>query len=328
MIADSAPASWEGVELWLFNEGFNLLKIALVALLLIRLLRWTTARAPKWMDSSSGFDDNLQRRQQVQTMAAVLNSLGTVLIVALAAATALREFGLDVRPTLAGAGILGLALGLGAQNLIRDVLNGAFILLDNQFGIGDVIRTNGITGQVETMTLRRTVIRDGEGAAHSVPNGEIRIVANLTRTWSRVSFLLPVASNQPVDRVLEILDATCAELVAAPELSAALAEAPRVLGVEQLAGREMQILLQVRVQAGRQADVGRAWRRLIKRAFENAGVPFQDLRELALSVPSAVADGSCAPAAPHPSATADGSDHAAAPADQTGHGRQAEIGGS
>jgi small conductance mechanosensitive channel len=215
-----------------------------------------------------------------------------VVIGALAAVTALSEFGLDIRPTLAGAGILGITIGLGAQNLIRDILNGAFILFDNQFGIGDVIRTNGITGQVETMTLRRTVIRDGEGAAHSIPNGEIRIVANLTRTWSRVSFLLPVAANQAVDRVMEILNTTCASLVAIPEISPVLAEAPRVLGVEQLAGREMQILLQVRVQPGRQADVARAWRRLIKRAFEEAGVPFQDLRELALSEASAVTDGS------------------------------------
>ena len=279
---DSAQASWDGLKLWLFNEGFNLLKIALVALILIRVLRWMTASAPKWVQDSGDQADGVQRRQQIHTMAAVLNSLGTVLIGALAAATALREFGLDVRPTLAGAGVLGLTIGLGAQNLIRDVLNGAFILFDNQFGIGDMIRTNGITGQVETMTLRRTVIRDGEGAAHSVPNGEIRIVANLTRTWSRVSFLLPVASHQPVDRVLEILGRTCSELAAMPELSAALAEAPRVLGVEQLAGREMQILLQVRVQPGRQAVVGRAWRRLIKRAFETAGVPFQDLRDLAV----------------------------------------------
>ena len=309
MIADQAFASWADLKLWLFNEGFNLLKIALVALILIRLLRWATSRAAKWTASSGDAAHDLPRRQQVQTMAAVLNSLGTVLVVALAAATALREFGLDVRPTLAGAGILGLTVGLGAQNLIRDVLNGAFILADNQFGIGDVIRTNGITGQVETMTLRRTVIRDGEGAAHSVPNGEIRIVANLTRTWSRVSFLLPVASNQPVDRVLEILSATCGELAAMPELSAALAERPGVLGVEQLAGREMQILLQVRVQPGRQAEVGRAWRRLIKRAFENGGVPFQDLRELALSEPSAVADGP-ASTPQDPPATAGGSDNA------------------
>jgi len=309
MIADRVLASWDGLQLWLFNQGFNLLKIALVALILIRLLRWTTSRAATWTNNTGDETHDLQRRQQVQTMATVLNSLGAVLIGALAAATALREFGLDVRPTLAGAGILGITIGLGAQNLIRDVLNGAFILFDNQFGIGDVIRTNGITGQVETMTLRRTVIRDGEGAAHSIPNGEIRIVANLTRTWSRVSFLLPVASNQPVDHVMEILDGTCDGLVAIPELSPALVEAPRVLGVEQLAGREMQILLQVRVQPGRQADVARAWRRLIKRAFEEAGVPFQDLREIALSEPSAVADGSGS--APNdPPATAGGSDNA------------------
>jgi small conductance mechanosensitive channel len=309
MIADRAIASWNGLELWLFNEGFNLLKILLVALILIRLLRWTTARAAKWTHDTGDEAHDLQRRQQVQTMAAVLNSLGTVVIGALAAVTALSEFGLDVRPTLAGAGILGITIGLGAQNLIRAVLNGAFILFDNQFGIGDVIRTNGITGQVETMTLRRTVIRDGDGAANIIPNGEIRIVANLTRTWSRVSFLLPVASNESVDRVLEVLSGTCGEMAAAPELAAALSEKPRVLGVEQLAGREMQILLQVRVQAGRQAEVARAWRRIIKRAFETAGVPFQDLRELALSVPPAVAGGSRGAEA-DPSATADGTDNA------------------
>jgi moderate conductance mechanosensitive channel len=285
-----AQASWDNLKLWLFNEGFNLLKITLVALILVRLLRWTTDRASKLVQSSGDDAHDKQRRQQVHTMASVLNSLGTALVVALALATALREFGLDVRPTLAGAGILGVTIGLGAQNLVRDVLNGMFILLDNQFGIGDVIRTNAITGQVETMTLRRTVIRDGEGAAHSIPNGEIRIVANLTRTWSRVSFLLPVASNQPVDRVLEILGGSCRDLAAMPEFSTSLIEPPRALGVEQLAGREMQILLQVRVQAGRQADVGRAWRRLIKKAFEEAGVPFQDLRELAVEAKAEATD--------------------------------------
>jgi small-conductance mechanosensitive channel len=264
----------ERLNLWFFNEGLNLVKLIFVTLVLIRVLRWATNRAHKWAADAT----DPQRLQQIKTTAGALEGLGQVVILGFAAATGLREIGLDVRPMLAGAGVIGLALGLGAQNVVRDTLSGAFILLDNQFGVGDTIRTGTITGTVEMMSLRRTVIRDGEGAAYNIPNGEIRIVANLTRSWSQVSFSVPVAANQPVDRVLEILTATGKELAANSDLSVLLLEAPRVLGVENIAGQKMEILLQVRVSPGRQADIAREWRRLIMQAFDAAGIPFQDLR--------------------------------------------------
>jgi small-conductance mechanosensitive channel len=260
------------IHLWLLNEGLNLLKLIVLAFVLIRLLRWATDHAAKWARDPN----DAQRAQQIKTMAGVVDGFGRVVILGFAAATGLREIGLDVRPVIAGASIIGIAVGLGAQNVVRDAINGVLILLDNQYGVGDTIRTNGVTGTVEEMSLRRTVLRDADGAQHTIPNGDIRIVANLTRFWAQVTFSVPVTPNQPVDRVLEVLSETGRELAAIPEYAAALLEPPKILGVEKLSGQQLEIMLQVKTKAGRQFDVSRAWKRLIKQAFEKENIPFHE----------------------------------------------------
>ena len=264
---------------WLFTDALNLLKIFVMAALLIKLLRWTNARILAWAkrEPPTGV-----REQQIRTLTTVMNSVGAVLIVALAGMMALREIGLDVRPILAGAGIVGVAAGFGAQSLVRDVINGFFILVEDQYGIGDVVRIAGIQGAVEQMTLRRTLIRDSEGALHSIANGEIRILANLSRDWSQVSLSVPVAYRQDVDRAVEVLRAAGRELAEDPQAGPLLLETPRILGVDKFSGSQVELLMQVRVQPGKQFEAARALRRKIKLALDQAGIPVSDPQEVRL----------------------------------------------
>lgn len=271
-------------NLWLRTDALNLLKIFAAAALLVKLLRWLDARLVDWAkrEPLTAF-----REQQLRTLGAVLNSVGTVLVLVLAGMMALHEIGLDVRPILAGAGLAGLAVGFGAQNLVHDVINGFFIVLENQYGIGDVVRISGIQGTVEQMTLRRTVLRDNEGAVHNIPNGEIHIVANLSRDWSQVYLHVPVGHRQNVDRVVELLEEVGRQLATDADLRSWVLETPRVLGVDRMTGAQVELLMQVRTAPGRQFDVSRELRRRIKVALERAGIPTTDPHEVLLAGPGA-----------------------------------------
>jgi len=264
---------------WLLTDALNLVKIFVVAALLVRLLRWTTGR---FVDLAKRDPLTQAREQQIRTMSTVVNSVGTVLIVGLAGMMALREIGLDVRPILAGAGVLGLAVGFGAQSLVRDVIQGFFILVENQYGIGDVVRIGNIQGAVEQLTLRRTQVRDSEGALHTIPNGEIRIVANLTRDWAQVNVSVAVGQGQDVDRVAGVLRQVGREMLQDQEFGPLLQETPRVLGVDKFTGSQVELLMQARVQPGRQFQVSRELRRRVKLALDREGIAMQDPQDVRL----------------------------------------------
>ena len=265
----SIPPIVERLYYWLLTDAINLLKIFVVAALLVKLVRGLDGRLLLWLNR-----DHLTpyREQQIRTMTTVMNNLGTALVVIMAGMMALREIGLDVRPILAGAGVIGVAVGFGAQHVVRDLIAGIFILVDDQYAIGDVVRVAGVEGKVESMTLRRTVLRDGEGILHTVPNGEIRVASNLTRTWSQVSIAVPIGSRQPLAQVLKVLEESAQRLAADPQWSVHFLEPPKVLGVTKLSGTHMEVLVQVRVAPGSQFEVGREWRRLIKEGLDAAGI--------------------------------------------------------
>ena len=265
----SIPPIVERLYYWLLTDAINLLKIFVVAALLVKLVRGLDGRLLLWLNR-----DHLTpyREQQIRTMTTVMNNLGTALVVIMAGMMALREIGLDVRPILAGAGVIGVAVGFGAQHVVRDLIAGIFILVDDQYAIGDVVRVAGVEGKVESMTLRRTVLRDGEGILHTVPNGEIRVASNLTRTWSQVSIAVPIGSRQPLAQVLKVLEESAQRLAADPQWSVHFLEPPKVLGVTKLSGTHLEVLVQVRVAPGSQFEVGREWRRLIKEGLDAAGI--------------------------------------------------------
>jgi small conductance mechanosensitive channel len=203
------------------------------------------------------------REQQSRTIAGVIYSAGTIIIVVVAVLMALPEFGFNITPLAAAAGLASLAVGFGAQHLVRDFINGFFTVFEDQYVVGDTVRIGDTVGRVEHLTLRRTVVRDALGALVSIPNGDIGKVANLSRDWGQLFLDVLVSSTQPLDTALAALD---------PAWSPMLVDGPRVLGVEALSANGTTLRLQARTAPNRQDDVARELRRRIQIAFSKRGV--------------------------------------------------------
>ena len=242
-------------------SGLRLAGILLLAIGLTRVLRLFTRRLVKLATSESRVAR--MREQQTRTLAGVLQSAGTVLILAVGLLMALPEFGINVTPLAALAGLASVALGFGAQNMIRDLINGFFVVFEDQFVVGDMIRVGGTSGRVEHVTLRRTVLRDGRGALVTIPNGEIREVANLSRDWSQLFLDVELDGEQPLDAALRALERACGDFRADAVWSAALVDGPRVLGVEAVTPNGVTVRLQTRTAPNRNEEVARELRRRV-----------------------------------------------------------------
>jgi moderate conductance mechanosensitive channel len=256
-------------------RAVRILAIIFVALLIARLLKAFTDRLIQLAKSQSRVAQ--MREQQTRTMAALLYSVGLGLIVAIAILTALPEFGFNVSPVEAAAAVASLALGFGAQSLVKDLINGFFIVFEDQFVIGDLIQTNGETGRVEHLTLRRTVLRNLTGAMVTIPNSLVGPVANLSRDWSQVFVDISVPSEEMVGRALAALEKIAADFRDDADWSPALVDGPRVLGVESLSLEGTVIRLQVRTVLNRKDDVARELRRRIKLGFEQSRIQLSQM---------------------------------------------------
>jgi small conductance mechanosensitive channel len=220
------------------------------------------------------------REQQTRTLAGILYSGGTAIIAIVATLTALPEFGFNITPVAAAAGLASLAIGFGAQHVVRDFINGFFTILEDQYVVGDVVRIGDVVGRVEHMTLRRTVVRDPQGAVVTIPNGEITKVANLSRDWGQLFLDATVAVDQPLDDALNALEDVATEFRADPSWSPMLLDGPRVLGVESLAPNGTTVRLQVRTAPTRQDDVARELRRRIQIELAGRGIQLGGLQRI------------------------------------------------
>ena len=243
----------------------KILLIFLLSLLLLRVLRAITGRMGT-LKVSDRYSDI--RARQVKTMAGVISSVGKFAIFFIAGLEILSQLGFNLGPVLASAGIAGLAIGFGAQTLVKDVINGFFILLENQYDVGDSVRAAGAKGVVEDMSLRRTVLRDEDGTVHTIPNSEIKLVSNATRDWSQVLLRATAAYTEPSERILGLLRAIGDAMAEDPQYASDFTVGPRVLGIDRIAGGEADYLVVARTRPGRQFDVSRELRRRIKEGFE------------------------------------------------------------
>jgi small-conductance mechanosensitive channel len=214
-----------------------------------------------------------ERQVRLETLAGVGQATGAVLLGAVAGLMVLGQFA-DISPLLAGASVVGLAIGLGAKSLIRDVIAGFFILLEDHFGVGDRITVNDrYAGRVEHLDLRRTVLRNiQDGSVLTIPNGEIRVVANTTKDWSQVAIDIRIDYAENLDRIVAILEQAARDLRADAVSGPKLVEQPEVLGVEALGESDVTVRVMLKTQPGHQAQVGRRYRGLVKNAFEREGV--------------------------------------------------------
>lgn len=252
------------------RSGVRVLVILAVAFALARAVRVLAARAARLAEKNEG--PLSERAKRARTLAGFLRRAAAVLIYAVALMAALRVLGVDITPILAGAGVAGVALGFGAQGLIKDLISGLFILAEDQFRVGDVIKTAGVAGQVERVTLRVTQVRDLEGVVHTIPNGEIKVVSNLTKGFSRVSLDVGVGYGEDLDRAIKLLDAVGRELAEDPQFGPLILEPPVVLGVEALAESQVTLRLLAKTLPLRQWDVARELRRRIKLAFDREDI--------------------------------------------------------
>jgi small conductance mechanosensitive channel len=251
----------------------RLLEVALIWVLAYGARRLVKVIARRIIAAVDDSDDSTftEAEQRGHTLAQLVKSFGTVLITSLALLATLDVF-IDIGPLLAGAGILGLAFSFGAQSLVKDVISGFFILMENQFVVGDIIEVAGKTGTVERMTLRAVTLRDGEGTMHVVPNGQITTVSNRTRKWSRAVVDVGVSYSTDTDRVVAILRQELEAFAAAPEWKGRIEESPEVQGVESLGESAVVLRTRVKVQAGAQWEVARELRRRFKKRLDAEGI--------------------------------------------------------
>ena len=242
----------------------KLIFVLVVAIVLIRVLRVVTLKIAglRTHRVPTGL-----RGQQVRTLAGVINGLGSAVILFVASLEALSLLGLNLGPLLASAGIVGLAIGFGAQTLVHDVINGFFILIEDQFDIGESVRMAGVKGNVEAMSLRRTVLRDDDGTLHMVPNSQITIVSNQTRDWAQISLKVTVAYDEPSDRIIALLKRVGEDVRHDPQFSDDIVSDVQVPVIERVGNGEAEYLLLMKTRPTKQYGVSRELRRRIKEVF-------------------------------------------------------------
>ena len=286
----STVVDWsDAVTGWLLNHGVRIVVILVIATLARFVLRRAVRRlvrrsidsrlasrleenrATRVLASATGATHE-RRRQRTETLGSVLGSLITAVVYGVATLMVLSEFDLDLAPLLASAGVAGVALGFGAQSLVKDFLSGVFMLLEDQYGVGDIVDTGEATGTVEEVTLRITKLRDPSGVAWYVRNGEIVRIANKSQGWSTAVVDLPVSYAENIERVLAIIRTVVTEVYDDPTWRPQMIEAPTVAGVEQITGTTVTIRVFAKTLTDQQWGVQREIRERAKNAFDSAGV--------------------------------------------------------
>ncbi len=266
-----AGIDWQNLLLVWGSKAASILLVLVLGYLGMRLVRASASGLARALDDKGlvRIDARVQHRA---TIVRTVNRVGTLIIIVIVALTILSELGISVAPLLASAGVAGVAVGLGAQSLIKDVLAGLFILLEDQFAIGDLVTLAGVTGTVEEMSLRRTTVRDFNGTLYVVPNSEIKVVANASKDWARVIVDVGVAYETDLGRAMAVLSEAGEAVAAAPAFHADVLEPPQVMGVMNLADSWVTLRIAVKVKAGAQWVISRELRKQIKEAFEREGI--------------------------------------------------------
>ena len=297
---DTKP--WTDILPFLRREVVPVLLIIGAAFLLLRLARLFVHGVVKTLLDREATEGTAQELSAVELKKRMgtLDTLGAntlqFFIVVIAGLMILGQLGLDIGPAVAGLGIAGIAIGFGAQFLVRDYLNGSLILIENQFSRGDVVRVAGVEGTVEDFTLRRTTLRDLDGVVHTVPNGEIHVASNLTRVWSRINQDVTVAHGTDIEAAIAVVDKVGREMAGDPVWKRRVLEAPRVERIADLGepGVTMKILGTVR--AADQWAAASDFRRRLIEAFRANGIEIaRPLGDVAVPMSGAGAPGRQAP---------------------------------
>jgi small-conductance mechanosensitive channel len=259
---------------WLTEHGIVIAVIIVVAIIINKLTKLILPlfihRFVKVRGKGKRARDEIEKRSA--TLSGFLTSAITVVVVILAIFMILSEIGVDIGPLLAGAGVAGIALGFGAQKLIADIINGMFIVLEDYYSKGDVVKIADVIGLVEDVNIRRTVLRDLDGIVHIVPNGEIKVSSNYARNWARINLNIPVAYGEDLDRVIAVLNKVGMELAEDPAFKNMIISPPQVLRVDNFGDSSIDIKILGDVKPMMQWDLTGELRKRIKKVFDEEGI--------------------------------------------------------
>jgi small-conductance mechanosensitive channel len=244
--------------------------VLLVVFIVQRIVYFFVKRMQKRADQQLG---NFHRAAQLRTMASILRATSIFVLGFIGFLQILNIFEIPYQPILASAGIIGVGIGLGAQSMFKDMLNGIFILLEDQYNVGEVVSIAGVKGTVEELTLRRTALRDTDGTLYSIPNSQIATVSNFSRDYSIATLPVSVDASANPDRVIALLGQVAQAVREDPAFKEIAIADPKILGVDKIEGRAVTYPVQIRVRANQRDGVLRELRRRIILAFEKDGIP-------------------------------------------------------
>ena len=260
----------EVIKEWGINHGIPIIIILISALVVSKILHTAITRFEKRFDASELL--SLEAQKRAKTITGLLNTTVTVVIYSAAVLMVVTELGIAIGPLLAGAGIAGLAIGFGAQSLVKDVITGFFILLEDQIRVGDVVEIAGKSGLVEAVNLRTTRLRDVEGKVYIIPNGVIDVVSNFTKDWSRALIEIGVAYKEDVDNVISVLEKVGESLRTDPAWNDFILEPMTVQGLDSFGDSSVNIRMFFKTIPLKQWDVAREFKRRVKKAFDEKGI--------------------------------------------------------
>jgi moderate conductance mechanosensitive channel len=269
---------WDELIPFLQSEILPIVLIAIVAFVAIRLAGLFVRGIVKTLldrEATEGTAQELsavELKKRMDTLDELATHVIRFFIIVIAGLMVLDKLGLDIGPAVAGLGVVGIAVGFGAQTLVRDYLNGSLILIENQYAKGDVVRLAGVAGTVEDFNLRRTTVRDIDGVVHTVPNGEVKVASNLTRVWARIHEDIIVAYDTDIDGAIEVVDAVGREMLADPVWKRRVLEAPRVERVEALGEYGVTLKILGSVRATEQWAAGGEFRKRLLAALQANGI--------------------------------------------------------
>jgi small conductance mechanosensitive channel len=287
-----SPKTWESIVVTLAGLGINALqsivRIALiiaVGYVVVRLLRTGLAHLEELLIRATERTEKLPgaATKRIRTLSSVMWTVTSGLLWFVVVLIALSQIGINIGPILAGAGVVGLAVGFGSQNLVRDLVAGFFLLLENQIRVGDVAIINGTGGLVEAISFRTVVLRDQAGIVHVFPNGAINTLANATMDWSAYVIDVAVSYKEDTDRVIAIMRRVADEMKQEAEYDQAMLEPIEIFGVDNFTDTAVMIKARFKTQPSLQYNVGREYRRRLKKAFDTEGVEMPATQRLALA---------------------------------------------
>lgn len=257
---------------WAVGAVPSILLVLVLGAVLSRLLSFGCRQLARRLTAEGDDPTDREDAKRTQTLVELLRRMGSIAILMLTLLLVLTQVGINLAPLLASAGVLGLAIGFGAQELVKDFFFGFFLLLEGHIRLGDVAVVNGTGGVVEKIGLRTTVLRDLSGALHVFRNGSIATLANSTKNWSASVFDIGVAYKEDTDEVADVMKKVAAELQADPDFAAKILQPLEVFGVDSFGDSAIVVKARIKTRPMEQWTVGREYRRRLKRAFDQHGI--------------------------------------------------------